>query len=287
MSRSMRIYFLGVFGAIGGLIGWQVSNLTGLSFSRNLYLNEVLVGGLIGFCVGLLIGFAGSVSTRNLIQISRSSLVSGLLGLIGGGVGLPLAEFLFQTLGGEPWSRSIGWGFFGLLIGTAAGVTGGTQMWKGALGGAMGGVFGGGLLEAMMARLENPLLGKAVGLILLGAAVGIFIAFIVYLLTTAWFSVESGKLKGSDIILDKFIKADGPSVYIGSNPLKSDIVFPDPDIDPQHALLSSTGNYFTLKDISLKGTFVDGKPIKVARLGDNQVIQMGNTRIKYHEKRRS
>ena len=287
MSRSMRIYYFGVYGAIGGLIGWQVSNLTGLSFSRNLYLNEILVGGLIGFSVGLLIGFAGGISTRNVVQTAKSSLISGLLGLLGGGIGLPMAEFLFQKLGGDPWSRAAGWGFFGLLIGIAAGVTGGTQVWKGALGGTLGGILGGALLEAALVRLDDPMLGKAIGLILVGSAVGIFIALIVYLLSSAWFTVESGKLKGTDIILDKFIKADGPSVYIGSSPLKSDIVFPDPDIDPQHALLTSTGTYFTLKDISLKGTRVDNRRIEVAHLGNNQMIQMGNTKIKYHEKRKS
>ncbi len=287
MSRSIRIYYFGVFGAIGGLISWQISNLIGLSFSQNLYLNEILVGALIGLSVGLLIGFAGSVSTRNLIQIGRSSMICGLLGLVGGAVGLPLAEFLFLKLGGEPSSRAIGWGFFGLLIGVAAGITGGSQVWKGALGGILGGVIGGGLLEATLVRLNDTMLGKAIGLIFLGAAVGIFIALIVFLLSKAWFTVESGKLKGSDIILDKFIKADGLSIYIGSSALKSDIVFPDPDIDPQHALLTSAGTHFTLKDISLSGTMVDNRRIEVARLRNEQTIQMGNTKIKYHEKRSS
>lgn len=287
MSRLMRIYYFGVFGAIGGLVGWQVSNLTGLSFSKNLYLNEVLVGAMIGLSVGLLIGFAGGVDTRNLVQIGRSTLTSGLLGLAGGALGLPLAEFLFQQLGGEPWSRAVGWGLFGMLIGVAAGLTGGSQVWKGALGGLAGGFLGGGLLEFIRVRLADPILGKALGLIFLGAAVGAFIALIVYLLSKAWFTVESGKMKGTDIILDKYIKTDGLAVYIGSSALKAEIVFPDPDIAPQHALLTSSGTHFTLKDISLKGTLVNNRRIETARLGNNQDIQMGNTRIKYHEKRSS
>jgi hypothetical protein len=282
----MRLYYYGVFGAIGGLIGWQVSNLTGLSFSQNLYLNEVLVGGLIGLSVGLLIGFGDGIATRNLVQTGRSSLVSGLLGLVGGGLGLPLGEFLFQRLGGAPWARASGWALFGLLIGVAAGISGGSQVWKGALGGLLGGALGGGLLEATLARFSNPLFGKAFGLILLGAAVGVFIALIVYLLSRAWFKVESGKLQGTEIILDKFIKADVPAVYMGSSALKADIVFPDPDIAPQHALLSGAGSHFTLKDISLNGTLVNNKQIQTTRLGNNQTIQMGNTRIKYHEKKR-
>ena len=37
MSRNMRTYFYAVLGGIGGLLGWQVSNLLGLSFGPNLY----------------------------------------------------------------------------------------------------------------------------------------------------------------------------------------------------------------------------------------------------------
>jgi hypothetical protein len=48
MNRRMRTYYYALLGAIGGLVGAQVSNLLGLSFSPNLYLSSVLVGGLIG-----------------------------------------------------------------------------------------------------------------------------------------------------------------------------------------------------------------------------------------------
>jgi hypothetical protein len=281
----MRLYYFGVYGAIGGLIGWQVSNLIGLSFTSNVYLSELLVGALIGMSVGALIGIAEGLPTRNFIQVGRASLVSGLLGLAGGALGLPLAEWLYQLLGGEPWARALGWGAFGLIIGVAAGVTGGTQVWKGALGGLLGGLLGGSLLEVVRQRLTDPLLGKAIGLILLGAAVGAFIALIVYLLSRAWFTVETGKLKGTDFILDKFIKTGGPSVYIGSSPLKADIVLPDPDIAPQHALLRGAGTHFDLKDISLNGTFINKSRIEQARLRNRQTIKMGNTEFVYHEKR--
>jgi len=285
MSRMMRLYYFGVFGAMGGLISWQISNLVGLSFSRNLYLNELVVGALIGLCVGLSIGFVSGLPTRNVIQIARSSLISGLLGLAGGCIGLPLAEFLFQSLGGESWARALGWGVFGLLIGAASGFTGGAQAWKGALGGLLGGLLGGGLLELTLMNMSNPLLGKAVGLVLLGTAVGVFIALIVYLLSKAWFTVESGKLKGTDFVLDKFIKPGGPSVYIGSSALKADIVLPDPDIAPQHALLTGVGTHFNLKDISMNGTYINKRKIEAARLRNKQAILMGNTEFVYHERR--
>src|SRR5512145_829279 len=93
MSRRMRTYFYAVLGAIGGLIGWQVSDRLGLSFISNLYLSEVLVGLLIG----LLIGLTEGLLTQNPIQVLKSGLFCGLLGVIAGGIGLPLGEFLFQA----------------------------------------------------------------------------------------------------------------------------------------------------------------------------------------------
>ena len=285
MSRLMRLYYYAVLGAIGGLVGWQISNLIGLSFLSSVYLSEIVVGALIGLSIGMLIGFSEGFASRNILQMLRSGLISGLLGLAGGAIGLPLAEGLFQLLGGEAWSRAVGWGVFGMLIGLAAGITGGSQRWKPALGGAVGGVLGGIFLESARIWFSDPLSGKMVGLSLLGASIGVFIALVVFLLSRAWFEVTSGKLKGTEFILDKFLKSNGPSAYIGSSPLKSDIVFPDPDIAPQHAILNGKDTYFLIKDMSRDGTYINKRRIEQDSLKNRQVIKMGNTEFVYHERR--
>ena len=141
------------------------------------------------------------------------------------------------------------------------------------------------LLEASHRWLQDPLLGKVVGLVLLGASVGAFTSLIVVLLSRTWLEVRSGKLKGTEFILDKFMRAKGPAVAIGSSPLKSEIVLPDPDIAPQHAMLTGDGAHFTLKDMSLSGTFVNKRRIERIQLANNNVIRMGNTEMVYHEKR--
>lgn len=285
MSRTMRLYYYSILGAMGGLIGWQASNIVGLSFSSNLYVSEVLVGGLIGLSIGALIGLSEGLFSRNIIQVLKSGLLGGFFGLLGGAIGLPIAEGLFQILGGEIWSRALGWAVFGGLIGTAFGFTSGNEIWKPALGGGIGGVLGGIILESARYWFADPLVGKAYGLSLLGASIGVFIALIVLILSKAWIEVTSGKMKGSEFILDKFIKKNGPSAYIGSSPLKSDIVLPDPDIAPQHALLTGTDDQFLLKDISLSGTLVNNRKIEQINLRNRQVIKMGNTEMVYHERR--
>lgn len=285
MSRRMRTYFYAILGALGGLFGWQVSDRLGLSFASNLYLSEAVVGALVGLCIGLFIGITEGLLTRNVVQLVKSGLFSGLLGLVAGAIGLPLSEFLFQSVGAGILGRALGWAVFGLLIGLAEGVVGKSQMWKGMLGGLIGGALGGALLEYVHSLLKDPLIGKAAGLVLLGASVGTFISLIVVLLSRAWLEVTSGKLKGAEFILDKFMRAGGPAIAIGSSALKSEIVFPDPDISPQHAMLTGDGKSFTIKDMSMSGTFINGKKIERAQLSNGQKLRMGNTEMVYHEKR--
>jgi hypothetical protein len=285
MSRAMRLYYYGILGALGGLIGWQASNLSGLSFWSSIYLSEVAVGGMIGLSIGLLIGLSEGLVSRSPLGILKAGAFSGLLGALGGALGLPVAEGLFQILGAGAFSRALGWAIFGLFIGAAFGFTSGSEAWKPALGGGLGGLLGGAVLEAARGLFPDPIYGKAVGLTLLGAAVGVFIALIVLLLSRAWLEVLSGKMKGSEFILDKFIKKNGPSAFLGSSPLKSDIVLPDPDIAPQHALLKGEDSHFTLKDLSLSGTFVEGRKVELVQLRANQTIKIGNTELVYRERK--
>lgn len=285
MNRRMRTYYYALLGAIGGLVGWQVSDLLGLSFASNLYLSEMLVGALIGLSVGLFIGITEGVLTRNPVHALKSGVFSGLLGLGAGAIGLPLSEFLFQSVGAGVVGRALGWGVFGLLIGLAEGMVGRTQAWKGMVGGFIGGALGGILLESVHNWLQDPLTGKAAGLVLLGACVGAFISLIAVLLSRAWLEVRSGKLKGTEFMLDKFMNKGFPSIAIGSSPLKSEIVLPDPDIAPQHAMLSGDGMSFNLKDMSLSGTFINNRRVERAQLTNGQRIRMGNTELVYHERR--
>jgi hypothetical protein len=281
----MRTYYYAILGAIGGLVGWRISDLLGLSFVSNIYLSEAIVGALIGLSIGFFIGITEGALTRNFVHAGKSGLTGGLLGLAAGAIGLPLGELLFQGVGAGWPGRILGWGIFGLLIGLAEGVFGKNQAWKGMLGGLAGGAVGGLLLESAHNWLKDPLVGKVVGLVLLGASTGAFISLIVVLLSKAWLEVASGKLKGTEFILDKFMKQGGPAIAIGSSALKSEIVFPDPDIAPQHAMLTSDGLNFSLKDMSLTGTFINNKRIQRSLLANGQRIRMGNTEMVYHEKR--
>jgi hypothetical protein len=50
-------------------------------------------------------------------------------------------------------------------------------------------------------------------------------------------------------------------------------------------MLTGDGMSFSLKDMSLSGTFISGRRIERTQLANGQKIRMGNTELVYHEKR--
>ena len=285
MSLRMRAYYYAILGAIGALVGWRISDTMGFIRGTNVYVSDILLGGIIGLCLGLLIGASEGLLAQSWYRALRAGGLAGVIGLGAGAIGLPIGEFVFQITGGELIGRSLGWGLFGLLIGVSEGYTGGTQMWKGAAGGVIGGLVGGITLFILQSVVGVTAFGKMLGLVVLGASVGVFIALIVVLLSRAWLEVKSGKLKGTEFILDKFLPEHGPAAIIGSNDFKADIALPDPDMAPQHARLKGAGTHFMIEDMSIgKGTFVNGRKVELARLANNAVIRLGNTELVYHER---
>jgi hypothetical protein len=280
----MRAYYYAVLGAIGALVGWRISDTLGFR-APNVYVSDILLGGIIGLCLGLLIGASEGLLAQSWYRAARAGAVTGGIGLMAGAIGLPIGEFLFQVTGGELIGRALGWALFGLLVGLSEGFTSGSQMWKGATGGAIGGLIGGSVLYILQSAAGVTAFGKMLGLIVMGASVGVFIALIIVILSRAWIEVKSGKLKGNEFILDKFMPEHGPSAVIGSNDFKADIALPDPDMAPQHARLNGAGSHFMIEDMSIgKGTFVNGRKVEMARLTNKAVIKLGNTELVYHER---
>ncbi len=286
MSLRLRSYYYAVLGALGALLGWRVTDTFGFIRGQSVYLSDVLLGALIGLFLGFMIGAGEGLLTRSWFKALRAGVLAGGIGLASGALGLPLGELIFQLTGGELAGRVLGWGVFALLVGLSEGITGGSQMWKGAAGGLLGGLVGGLILFLLQSIAGTTALGKMIGLVILGASVGVFIALIVVLLSRAWLEVKSGKLKGTEFILDKFMPLHGPAAIIGSNDFKADIAIPDPDMAPQHARLKGAGTHFVLEDMSIgKGTFVNGRRVETARLTNHATIRVGNTELVYHERR--
>lgn len=286
MSRNLRIYYYAVLGAMGGLVGWQLTDLIGYLNDPSIYLSDTVIGAILGLSIGGLIGLTEGILSSSLLRGLRSAIIGSGVGLLAGALAVPLGEFVFLSIGGGLMGRVVGWAIFGALIGLAVTLSGRIQVWKGVVGGLIGGAVGALLLEMALSYFRVPLIGKVAGLMLVGAAIGVFTALIIVTLSRAWIQVASGKLKGTEFLLDKFLGEKSPAAIIGSNVLKSDIALPDPSISPQHARLKGAGTHFTLQDMSVGvGTYVNGRKVEVHRLNDGETIRLGKTELVYHERR--
>jgi pSer/pThr/pTyr-binding forkhead associated (FHA) protein len=50
-------------------------------------------------------------------------------------------------------------------------------------------------------------------------------------------------------------------------------------------MLTGDGTRFTIKDMSLSGTYINNRKIERMQLANRHRIRMGNTEMVYHEKR--
>ena len=74
-------------------------------------------------------------------------------------------------------------------------------------------------------------------------------------------------------------------MILGSEPAQIRDRLPDPDIAPQHAMLTGDRHPLHHQRYEPRGTFVNQRRIERTRLANSTTIRMGNTEMVYHEKR--
>ncbi len=66
----------------------------------------------------------------------------------------------------------------------------------------------------------------------------------------------------------------------------ADIRIPDMSVSRYHAMLTVTDGVWTIRDMGSKsGVFVNGAPVKEARLRENDVISLGSRRLVFRKRR--
>jgi len=286
-----RIARNAIFGAIGGLAGWAVITLA-LRFETTstplLLLKDALLGAFVGLCIGLAIGAADQTAdgwTRR--KLPRIGL-SGLIGLGAGMVGLVIGELIFLWAGGGVWPRALGWAIFGLLLGVGQWQVTGLQN-KGVyagLGGLLGGLIGGATYERLSMALlglgagrEVALtVGGAVGLVILGACIGLFIGLVETILRRAWLRFIHGPLEGKTFTLD----SSRPIVTLGRSDVCDILLRHDAEAGAVHAAIATKGSAFTLTPrdgpVALR-TAGGAQPVTTHLLQPGDMIQIGKSRF--------
>jgi len=287
----LRIYYNVITGGLGGLVGWALITIF-LRFSIEstamLLLKDALLGAIVGGCIGAAVGaseqMAGSFSVY---KARREILVSGGIGLAAGLIGLVIGEIVFLMAGGGVWPRAVGWAIFGALLGAGQWrVTGmKSKGIYGGLGGLLGGLIGGSTYERLSLLLRSLGLGRdvaltiggAVGLIILGACIGLLMGLVEDILRTAWLRFVNGPLEGQTRTIDPIKptvlgRSDGCTITLSR----------DPDIAPVHAEIQPQGQTYVI--LSKDGSVLlrtDNQQRQVQRydLQPGDMVQLGRTRF--------
>lgn len=270
MNRGRQIYYNALFGAIGGLLAWQVVGM----FATGAW-PLTPANAFIGAGVGLFIGFAtgavdGLVNKSALRPALLGAVKGALVGLGSGALGMILGGLLFVVSGGGFQGRMLGWVLLGLLLGLGNGLVARSprRAAYGALGGAVAGAIGGLLYElltqlfarqatadaaANTAAMDNAqMIMSALGLILLGACLGAIIPMTLSLLAQGRLRVLNGPRTGLEVdVLDAVTLGsyDGCALYLPG----------DKAIARKHARVHRQNRRFFVTDLdSPSGTQVNG-----------------------------
>lgn len=291
-----KLFYLMVFGAVGGLLAWAVNEpfMTD-DIRRTVDWGEIArFGSVSGLFIGALIGLATGLSLGTGKHIMRGVALGAGVGILGGWVGLTVGQILFSVLTASmPFvglivGRILGWSAFGALIGLSEGLIARSpkRMRNGLIGGAIGGALGGALFDflaitlgsvfgfALRAEDKAGAPSRAVGLTLIGAGIGLFIGLLEWVSRAAWVRVLYGRNEGKDYPIDR----DG--AYLGRDELADVPLRGDPQVAPRHAEIRMEGGGYTL--VPLAPMAVNGQPVGApVALADGDLLQIGSFQVQF------
>jgi len=272
-------------------------NVSSLDTQQKLF--GFLLLPVVAAMVGLTIGGVEGIICRTYSRAAWCASIGLLTGLIGGAVSAIAAGIVFVALGaigpsGDPrasgvaflflmFRRGLAWTIAGMAMGLGQGFALKSRKLKfnGFIGGMIGGLIGGLLFEPVNLIFLGPdgisaANSRAVGLTIVGAAVGLLIGLTDLLTRDAWLKVLSGPLQGKEFSFNQ------TPIRLGSSPKNEIYLFKDPKIDPIHAEIYKLRDAYEIVDNgSSTGTFVNGRRVARDRLADGARIKVGDSEFSY------
>lgn len=281
LGNVRQAYALALAGALGALFGLYL--YVELVQASSVYLRDALAGVVIGGTIGFFLNAAGPFRDGAWLKLARAATWGALAGAIGGAAGLVLGEFVIGLFQGGLIGRSVSWAVLGLGIGVSQGLADRSRarLIYGMIGGTLGGAIGGYLFEALRLGLGNRYdLSQALGIVILGAGLGIFLALVEQLLRRAWVQVVSGRQEGRSYLLTR------PRSALGLDERAEVGLFGDPLIARQHAAIENTKTGFILHNLSHTGrTRVNGINLNRPQvLADGDRIELGQTSLIFRQR---
>jgi hypothetical protein len=286
LSRLLRgnvrqAYDLAIGGALGGLFGLYL--YVELVSAQSVYVRDGLAGLLIGGSLGVFLNAYGPLRDGAWNKLARAVASGAPAAALGGAIGLVAGEIVIGIMKGGLLGRALSWAVLGLGIGLGQGIADRSRerLVYGLLGGGLGGFLGGFLFEWLRVILGNRFeISQAVGMVILGAGLGLCLALVEQALRRAWVIVASGRQEGRIYLLAH------KRCRLGLDEHAEIGIFGDPAVARRHAEIESSAAGYILHHLaSGASTRVNGQPVTDRRpLVDGDRIELGRTQIVFRHR---
>ncbi len=202
---------------------------------------------------------------------------------LGGALGLVLGELVIGLFRGGLLGRACSWSVLGLGIGLGQGLADRSRqrLIFGLIGGGLGGFVGGCCFEQLRVALGNRYdLGQALGIVILGGGLGLFLALVEQALRRAWVQVQSGRQEGRIYLLAH------QRCRLGLDERAEIGIFGDPDVARQHAEIEATSQgYFFRHLAAQRPSRLNGKTVTGTEpLHDGDRLELGKTVLVFRQR---
>ncbi len=281
MRLFRTAYDLSLAGALGAVFGLYL--YVELVKTNNIYFKDMLAGALIGGLIGFFLNAADPFRDGAWLKLCRTASWGAVAGAIGGSIGLLIGEKVLGGFRGGLMGRAISWSILGLGIGVSQGLAHRStqRLYFGLIGGGLGGLLGGACFETLRDSLGSRYdLSQGLGMVILGAGLGLCLALVQEVLGRVWVQVLNGRQEGHSYLLGtrRSILGLDERAEVG--------LFGDPAIARKHAEIEATGGGFVLRDHDLKGrTKLNGKVVTGTEpLRDGDRIELGQTLLIFRKR---
>ena len=281
-SANLRqAYDRALAGALGAVFGLYL--YVELIHAEQVYVRDALAGLLIGGSIGFFLNASAPFREGAWLKLGRLATWGTLAGAVGGAVGLVLGEVAIGVFQGGLLGRAVSWSILGIGIGVSQGLADRSRqrLLFGLLGGGLGGLIGGYLFEWLRGAFgNNDTMGQGIGIVILGAGLGLLLALVEQALRRAWIQVLRGRQEGQAYLLAHKLSR------VGLDERAEVGLFGDPGVARQHAEIEATSDGYLLRTLATgKITRVNGQDVKGSRLlKDGDRVELGQTLLLFRQR---
>jgi hypothetical protein len=280
-ANLRHAYDLALAGGLGALFGLYL--YVELVQAESVYVRDALAGLLIGGSLGVFLNAYGPLRDGAWHKLARAVTWGAPAAALGGALGLVAGEIVIDLLRGGLLGRALSWAVLGLGIGFGQGLADRSRerLVYGLIGGGLGGFVGGFFFELLRAALpDRAAVSQAVGIVFLGAGLGLCLALVEQVLRRAWVQVQNGRQEGRIYLLAH------PKCRLGLDERAEIGIFGDAAVARRHAEIEATPRGYVLQHLAPQAsTRINGKPVaEFHPLQDGDRIELGHTLLLFRQR---